>query len=152
MKRATQKGFTLVELVMVMAVVAILLSTVMKNTSGMMTEGNNSKVEGELSTLKSAITSYWKNNSSNYPPDIHATLLAASPQIITGKLADPFLTDSGNQTYGYVTGNDAVFGHYFVIYSKGPRADTTPAWDSTNHRVTYAGSGRVESNAPVRKN
>lgn len=152
MKRATQRGFTLVELVMVMAVLAILLSTVMKNTSGMMTEGHISKVEGELSTLKSAITSYWKNNNSTYPPNIHTALVTAAPQIIPAKLADPFLTDSGNQTYGYLTGTDTTFGNYFVVYSRGPRSDTTPTWDGTQQRVTYSGSGRVESNAPIHKN
>jgi len=150
--RTRSAGFTLVELVIVMAVVSILLSVVMKSTSGMMTEGNLSKIEGELVTLKSALTSYWKNNASSYPPDIHASLIGASPPIIPGKLQDPFLTDSANLTYGYLTGSDAVFGNYFIIYSRGPRADTTPSWDSTNQRVIYSGSGRVESNAPVAKN
>src|SRR4051794_23697845 len=104
--KQTTSGFTLIELVIVMSVVAILLSTVLKSTSGMMTEGNISKAEGELQTLKSAITSYWKNNSHAYPADIHGTLVSASPQMIPGKLTDPFHTDGVNQTYGYTSGSD----------------------------------------------
>ncbi len=150
--RAAKAGFTLVELVIVMAVVAILLSVVMKSTSGMMVEGNLTKIEGELVTLKSALTSYWKNNNSAYPPDIHNALVGAAPQVIPQKLTDPFHTDGANNTYGYITGSDAVFGNYFIIYSRGPRADTTPTWDGSNQRVTYSGSGRCESNAPVAKN
>ena len=150
--RTRASGFTLVELVIVMAVVAILLSVVMKSTSGMMAEGNLSKIEGELVTLKSALTSYWKNNGANYPPDIHTSLVAASPLLIPQRLTDPFQTDTANATYGYVTGSDSVFGTYFIVYSRGPRADTSPTWDSPNQRVTYTGSGRVESNAPVARN
>jgi prepilin-type N-terminal cleavage/methylation domain-containing protein len=151
-RRAGTFGFTLVELVMVMAIVAILLSVVMKSTSGMMVEGNLSKIEGELSTIKAAVTSYWKNNSSVYPADIHASLVAASPLLMPNKLTDPFTTDQTNQTYGYFTGSDSTFGTYFVIYSRGPRADTTPTWEASNQRVTYSGSGRCDSNAPVIKN
>jgi prepilin-type N-terminal cleavage/methylation domain-containing protein len=145
-------GFTLVELVMVMAIVAILLSVVMKSTSGMMVEGNLSKIEGELVTIKSALTSYWKNNGNVYPADIHTSLQAAAPLLLPEKLKDPFSTDQTNNTYGYMTGSDATFGTYFIIYSRGPRADTSPSWDSSNQRVSYSGSGRVESNAPVHKN
>lgn len=152
MARATNRGFTLVELVIVMAVVAILLSTVLKSTSGMMTEGNLSKVDGELSTLKSAITAYWKNNGGVYPTNIHAALVTAAPQLIPVKLVDPFKTDAANQTYGYLTGTDSTFGSYFIVYSHGPRADTVPTWETSNQRVVYSGSGRADSNAPVIKN
>ena len=147
---SNEKGFTLVELVIVMAVIAVILSVVIPNLRGMQAESQLTKAEGELNTLKTAITSYWRNNANAYPPDITAALTGASPQIIPASLQDPFNTASG--TYGYSSGNDADFGDYFAVYTKGPKADTTAVtWDSTNNRVTYDGGGRVVSNAPVVK-
>ena len=148
--RSGQKGFTLVELVIVMAVIAVILSVVIPNLRGMQSESQLTKSEGELNTLKTALTSYWRNNSNLYSSNITTDLTNASPQIIPASLTDPFNTASG--TYGYASGNDTVFGDYFYVYTKGPKADTTNVtWDGTNHRVTYSGGGRVVSNAPVVK-
>ena len=151
MKRTKQNsGFTLVELVIVMAVIAVILSVVIPNLRGMQAESQLTKAEGELNTLKTAITSYWRNNSNAYPSNITTDLTGASPQIIPASLQDPFNTASG--TYGYTSGNDTDFGDYFAIYSKGPKGDTSSVtWDGTNNRVTYTGGGRVVSNAPVVK-
>ncbi len=151
MKRTKRNsGFTLVELVIVMAVIAVILSVVIPNLRGMQAESQLTKAEGELNTLKTAITSYWRNNSNAYPSNIVGDLVNASPQIIPASLQDPFNTASG--TYGYTSGNDTDFGDYFAIFTKGPKADTTAVtWDGTNNRVTYSGGGRVVSNAPVVK-
>ena len=148
--RKGQKGFTLVELVIVMAVIAVILSVVIPNLRGMQAESQLTKSEGELNTLKTALTSYWRNNSNLYPTNITTDLTGASPQIIPASLTDPFNTASG--TYGYASGNDTDFGDYFTVYTKGPKADTTDVtWDGSNNRVTYSGGGRVVSNAPVVK-
>lgn len=143
-------GFTLVELVIVMAVLATILAVVIPNVKGMQDEANLTKVEGELNTLKDAVVSYWRNNQFKYPPDCATALLVSSPEIINPVLPDPYRTDPATSSYGYVTGNDPNFGDWFFIYSKGPKGDTTaPVWDAANARVTFSGSGRVVSNAPV---
>src|SRR5436305_14542520 len=100
MRKQSQKGFTLVELVIVMAVIAVILSVVIPNLRGMQVESQLTKVDGELNTLKTAVTSYWRNNSNKYPTNIHSNLTTAIPQIIAAPLADPFVTDSTNNTYG----------------------------------------------------
>ena len=148
----SQKGFTLVELVIVMAVIALILSVVIPNLRGMQQEGQITKSESELQTLKTAVVSYWRNNGNAYPSNIHSDLTSASPTVITAVLLDPFLTDTTNNTYGYVTGTDSNFGPYFAIYTKGPKGDTSaPTWDASAGQFTYSGSGRVVSNAPVVK-
>lgn len=145
------KGFTLVELVIVMAVIALLLSIAIPNFRAMQQEGSLTKAEGDLNTLKNAVTSYWRNQSHAYPADIHAALTGTTPKVITKSLSDPWTTDSTNSTYGYTSGTDTNFGDYFVIYTKGPTGDTAPTWDATNQQFTYTGNGRVVSNAPVVK-
>ncbi len=149
--KTVKKGFTLVELVIVMAVIALILSVAIPNFRAMQQEGQLTKSEGDLNTLKVAVTSYWKNNSQAYPADVAATLTGAVPQVISKALADPWKTDTTNATYGYISGTDTTFGDYFIIYTQGPGADTTPAWDKTNKQVNYSGSGRVVSNAPLNK-
>lgn len=108
--RAGQKGFTLVELVIVMAVIAVILSVVIPNLRGMQAESQLSKVEGDLKTIKSALTSYQRNNDGQLPANIHAALVAASPQLITETVIDPFDTDTTNHTYGYTVLGDGDAG------------------------------------------
>ena len=142
-------GFSLIELLISMGMISALLSVVIPNVRAMIAEGQLTKVDGELVTLKNAITSYWRNQSA-YPANVHTALVAATPQMIAQILPDPFNTDAVNQTYGYLTGTDSAFGPYFVVYSQGPRGDTVaPTWDASNQWFTYSGSGRVISNAPA---
>lgn len=146
-----RSGFTLVELVIVMAVISILLSTIIPNLYGMQTEGQLSIAEHELNTLKIAIVSYWRNHDNIYPPDITQSLTNAVPTVILPAIGDPWRTDPASGTYGYVIGTDPVFGDYFIVYTKGPKADTLPTFDATSQNIVYSGSGRVASNAPVVK-
>jgi len=143
--RKSQKGFTLVELVIVMAVIALILSVVIPNLRGMQQEGQLTKAESELQTLKTAITSFWRHNSNTYPADISAALVGATPQVVTAQLVDPFNTSNG--TYGYVkdANND-----YFIVWTQGPKKDTAQPTVS-NGEVVYSGSGRCVSNLPVKK-
>lgn len=147
-----RRGFSLVELVIVMAVMALILSIAIPNFRAMQQEGQISQVEGQLNTLKTAVISYWKNHDMVYPSNIHSDLLAASPNVIQQPLKDPWTTDSTNNTFGYLVGSDSIFGQYFIIYTKGPLGDTAPTWDATNKRVNFSGSGRVVSSAPLNFN
>jgi prepilin-type N-terminal cleavage/methylation domain-containing protein len=149
-RKSRASGFTLVELVIVMAVISLILSVVIPNLRGMQQEGQLTKSEAELDTLKTAVTSYWRNNGNVYPADIQKSLTTASPTIITQLLNDPWKTDASG-TYGYSSGTDATFGDYFIIYTKGPKGDTAPAFDAVSQTVKYKGSGRVSSNAPIVK-
>jgi len=143
--RRAQKGFTLVELVIVMAVIALILSVVIPNLRGMQQEGQLTKAESELNTLKTAVTSFWRHNGNTYPANIIAALTGATPQVISAQLVDPFNTANG--TYGYV--KDAN-NEYFIIWTQGPKKDTAqPA--VANGEVTYSGSGKVVSNLSVKK-
>jgi len=142
-------GFTVVELLIVVAVIAIILGIVLPNYSNIHQDGLQNQVENELETLKVAVLSYWRHNGTTFPPNITSALTTASPVVITQITTDPWKTDVASNTYGYATGSDAAFGDYFVIYSKGPKGDTSPQWDSDNKKVVYTGTGKVVSNAPV---
>lgn len=154
MKWKESKGFTLIELIIVMAVIAVLLSAVIPAFQGMRAEGDISKAEMELQTLKTAVISYRRHNGA-YPANIAAALTGAKPKILSEILKDPFATDATTtpDTYGYSTANDASFGDYFIIYSQGTDLTDATAWSGANDRVEItAGADDIAvSNAPVVK-
>lgn len=139
------KGFTLVELIIVLAVIAIILGVVIPAIRGMQEEANLTRSEQELHTVETAIMSYFRHNGS-FPVDIAATLTGASPQIIENVLDDPFDTDATNNTYGYLTGNDPDFGDYYIIYTQGPDRTAATTWNAATNQVDTSGDDIVVSN------
>ena len=105
-----RKGFTILELLIVIAVIAILVGIALPRFKGMQDEGNIAKAKGELRMLQTAVESY-KIHYGALPVALSNTTTAV-PQIAPTTLpTDPF----GGAAYGYT-----VAGDYYIIYSKGP--------------------------------
>lgn len=149
--RKGQSGFTLIEVLLMMGIITNILASVLPDMNAMFLDAKLSKAEQELVTLKAAVGSYWKNNSFTYPTNITDQLVNASPQVISKKLEDPWVTDNISSTYGYLIGDDPDFGTYFAVYTWGPKFDTVPVWNGTAKKFYYSGSGKVNGNAPVIK-
>ncbi|MFH1046120.1 MAG: type II secretion system protein [Candidatus Omnitrophota bacterium] len=125
-----KRGFTIVELLIVITVIAILIGIALPRFRGMQEEGNVAKAAGELRGLAAAVESYYIHNSRQYPSQSAAVLTtwqsditSASPQIIGVALDDPF--DAANE-YRYAT-DAGTNSDYYVIFSVGPdgAADVT---------------------------
>ncbi len=121
MKRRRAEGFTLIELIIVIAVIAILLGIALPRIRGMVDEGNTAKAAAELRALQAATESYYIHNSKSYPADGSATwqsALTASttrPRLIGSALNDPFATTATQYQY-----DRSANGLYYVIWSIGP--------------------------------
>ena len=113
-----RKAFTLIELLIVIAVISILIGIALPRFKGMQDEGNIAKSKGELRTLQTALESYYIHNSLAYPAAL-SSLTSAVPRIVSSIPADPFSTTSAS--YGYVRGG--TNNKFFVIYSVGPSAN-----------------------------
>ncbi len=148
----TNKKGLVVEGFVILAVIGLIVSISIPNFRSIQQEGSVIKIEGDLDTLKVAITSYRRNHSDAFPANIHSGLANANPTIVPKTLTDPWNTDSIHNTYGYFKGTDPTFGDYFFAYTRGPKGDTLPVWESTSQQVIYSGSGSVISNAPITKN
>ncbi|MFH0887517.1 MAG: prepilin-type N-terminal cleavage/methylation domain-containing protein, partial [bacterium] len=61
-----QRGFTIIELVIVMAVIAILITVGMAYFRGLQDEAKKTQALGDLRALQIAVESYYKNNNQ-YP-------------------------------------------------------------------------------------
>lgn len=113
-----KKGFTLIELMVVMVVLSILIGIAIPRFKGMQDQANISKAEMELKTLQAAIESYYVNQNPREYPVTTNTIIAdnlqgASPNIINEILYDPFRSA---EEYNYILSDDEQF---YVIFSPG---------------------------------
>lgn len=139
-----RKGFTLIELMIVIAVIAILVGIILPNIRGMQQEARISRVKGELRTLQTAVESYYIHNSNTYPPTtttlIDSYLDSATPRIIEEVFYDPFAS-SGTE-YNYKLSTD---GKYYAIWSVGPAGNgaVSAVADSTGDVTETNGSSCI---------
>ena len=123
-----KRGFTLIEILIVIAVIAILAGISLPYMKGMQDEGNTAKAAGELRTLATAVESFYIHNSRSYPVQTTAvdsawqsdtnSVTTASPTIIKSVIYDPFVP-GGSTEYSYAT-SDTSGSQYYVIFSVGP--------------------------------
>ena len=134
-----KKAFTLIEILVVIAVLIILIGTAVPRIKGMQDAGYVTKVKGELQTLQSAVENYYMTppagSSKTFPPTtiaLAATFLTNdSPQIVSVPLNDPWVP--GNITeFNYVL---SANNKYYIITSVGP--------DGTYTTTIGIGSGGV---------
>lgn len=116
-----ERGFTLIELMIVMAVIAILVGIALPRFKGMKDEANVAKSNGELRALKTALESYYIHQSPHAYPATTTTvcatnLLIAKPRLIEVELYDPFGATSTTE-YNY---SRSANGKYYVVFSAGP--------------------------------
>ncbi len=141
------KAFTLIELLIVMAVIAILIAIAIPSFRGMQNEARKTKAQGDVRVIKTAIESYYKNNGNLYPDvtNYQTTLKNASPTIMEANLYDPFIA-GGSTPYSYaLSGGTPANSNYYVIWSVGP-AGTGTAAVSAAGIVSAPGDAIWESN------
>ena len=137
-----KRGFTLLELIIVIAVISILIAIALPRFKGMQDEGNIAKAKGELRTLQTAVESFYIHNSQSYPSALSG-LTSASPSIVTTVPTDPF--NSGSGSYGYARGG--TNNKFYVIYSVGPGGNGSATITSDSVSETNGSSCIYASNA-----
>lgn len=128
-----RKAFTLIELLIVIAVISILIGIALPRFKGMQDEGNIAEAKGELRTLQTAVESYYIHNNNAYPLAL-SSLTSATPNIVSAIPTDPFSATSA--VYGYVRGG--TNNKFYVIYSVGTGG---------NGSATITSDAVVETNA-----
>ena len=133
----SRKGFTILELLIVIAVIAILVGIALPRFKGMQDEGNIARAKGELRTLNTAIQSYYIHNS--VMPTALSNMTTAVPNVVGTTLpTDPF---NSGANYGYSTS-----GAYFVVYSKGPSGSGACTAPDANGNTTASGNAIYATN------
>ena len=142
MKRNKQKGFTVLEMLLVILILALLYSIAAFNITGLQKEARIAQAKGDLKTLELALTSYLKNTGVSPLADNYQTdLLSANPKILEENLVDPFGT-TNSTLYSYIVSIDQK---YFVVYSIGIKEDGSVEL-SANGNVVIKGAAIFETN------
>lgn len=111
-------GFSILEIMMVLSIIAILAGIGIPRLKGMQDDTNITKAKAELQMLKTALEAFYNNALPHAYPATTATLgdvLAAAPSQIAPKTPayDPFGATATTQ-YSYI-----LNGKYYVIFSVG---------------------------------
>ena len=125
------------ELLIVIAVIAILVGIALPRFKGMQDEGNIARAKGELRTLSTAIQSYYIHKSAM--PTALSNLTSAIPNIVGTTLpTDPFNVGAN---YGY-----GQSGAYYVVYSKSPSGSGSCTTPDASGNVTASGNAIYATN------
>ena len=141
-KSKSVKGFTLIEMLIVLAILSILYSIAALNVTGMQTEAKIAKAHGDLKTLKLAIGLYIMNN--NVCPDkedYQRVLAQKAGNLLSGNLIDPFGVTM-NTLYSYEISDNK---QNYVVYSVGTERNGIAAIGNYG-RVSAEGSAIFETN------
>jgi prepilin-type N-terminal cleavage/methylation domain-containing protein len=108
-----QRGFTLVELLVVVLILGVLAAVVVFSVGGISTRGKNASCLTEVREVRTAIEAYKAQSATNVYPPTFATLWTAPTQL----LESPITATSPSAVAGYVYGGPAT-GTYNVAAGK----------------------------------
>ncbi len=119
--RAAARGFSLLEIVLVLAIIGILLSVVAFNVAGFGERGRIRATEASMRTVKTALDSYQLEYAS-YPPTLE-TLQTVNPPLLPA--GEP-IADGWDKPFHYRPGPNAQNQPYTLI-SFGGAEEWDPA-------------------------
>jgi len=83
--KSAQKGFTIIELLIVIAIIGILAGLVLNNFQGAQAKARDTQRRTDINNIHAKLEEFY-NENGNYPATFDATTL---PGIDTGSLSDP---------------------------------------------------------------
>ncbi len=120
--RNFKKGFTLIEILLVVAIIGALVGILAIRASDVGSDAKKKAVAADLKSLKAAVEVFFIQNSEF--PEINtweAKLVEATPRLIDEVPADPYKSTG---KYTYMLNTDDPAGTYYVIFSVGPDGTT----------------------------
>ena len=156
-KNKNNKGFTLVELLVVIAIIGILAVVAVPALFKNIEKAKIAELEADISTLRSAALSYYADTSGNLPNDSGIVLTKEDGKV---KVNLDWVTDSdGNKNeiieavesfMKEIEGLSMPFGDIYWIEIKGGDKDETSCYGIelrvSNHNISDSGLKKLENN------
>lgn len=124
-------GFTLIEMLIVIAVIVALASILLPSFKGMQEESNLAAAKKELQSIQASMEVYYIHNHA-YPTAL-TTLLSANPNVLQEIPEDRFNRPQDYQYYQYG-------GQWYVLWSNGPDNKQQLTIDEVNKLVVICES------------
>jgi general secretion pathway protein G len=124
MKKTPHNGFTLIELMIVIAIIAILASLVLSTAGYVQKKAARSRAEAEIAAVGAALESY-KADNGDYPRGSASPVLVTSLMPSSGKVYFEFKSKSTNSS-GWL---DPFGSTYSYIYTNGSPNNGTNNYD-----------------------
>ena len=124
-RRYLTGGFTLIEIMLVLAIIALLAGTAIYKLGGVMKTGEKARVKSDLGTIQTALLNY-KISAGSYPTTEQGlSALLTKPADVRAWEGPYFkggtINDPWNQEYGYrFPGQNQGIPSEPDIFSKGP--------------------------------
>jgi general secretion pathway protein G len=122
-----QKGFTLVEMLLVMAIIGILIFILLPNVVGVTTKAKTRQAQGDLRLIQAALGEYYIKYN-DFPPigvGWEQYLLNLRPRIIEKSPVDPFEPNGGLYGYDYRAPAAPSEIPTYVVFSVGASQNET---------------------------
>ena len=108
-RASDQRGFTLVELLAVMAIIGVLAAIVIPTVSGTRDAGQDAQAKQDITTIENAATEKFSSGqnlaqilsteTATTTAQINSVTATSTPQIISSRWAERFLTGTTSATY-----------------------------------------------------
>lgn len=149
--RRRHGGFTLIELMIVVAVIGILAAISLPMFANLVAKSEEATTKGNLGTLKSALAIYYGDNEGFYPqfvawgtPTLEITLLPGGRYLQS--LPNAYLPKTPNSR-GHPTANVVVQYEY---YGAGDLShQTIDAWETIVEGIGLSGGWMYDDGGPV---
>lgn len=105
MTRRLARGFTLIELMVVVSVLAIMASIALPKYADMIQKAQEGTVKGNLGALRSALSIYYADNSGSSP----ACVAGAASTVLTDSLIPKYLNEISTVKSGLHTPTKSVY-------------------------------------------
>ena len=137
-----QKGFTLLEVLLVVAIIAILAGIVIIaiNPGKNLGDTRNSQRQADVTTILNGVYQYSLDNNGTLPAGITTT---ATEICATGAASCTGLVDLST-----VTANEK----YLTAMPKDPQCTTACATNGTGYKILKTANGRLTVSAPAAEN